>query len=82
MLVQHPALPYVLISYNVQLETEGGAEDGEQHGRVAAEDRAAVDGQYPCLLFVVIAQRGVVLVDVAEHLDQGVSAAGAHERSN
>jgi hypothetical protein len=28
------------------LDTEGGAEDGEQHGRVAAENRTAVDGQY------------------------------------
>jgi hypothetical protein len=29
----------------LQLEAEGGTEDGEQHGGVAAEDRAAVDGQ-------------------------------------
>jgi hypothetical protein len=28
----------------LQLQTEGGAEDGEQHGGVAAEDRAAADG--------------------------------------
>jgi hypothetical protein len=30
---------------NVQLHAESGAEDGEQHGGVAAENRAAVEGQ-------------------------------------
>jgi hypothetical protein len=28
----------------LQLKTEGGAENGEQHSGVAAEDRAATDG--------------------------------------
>lgn len=31
---------------NVQLHAEGGAENGEQHSGVAAEDRAAADGQW------------------------------------
>lgn len=30
---------------DVQLKAESGTEDGEQHGSVAAEDRAAVNGQ-------------------------------------
>ncbi|KAH5163544.1 hypothetical protein HBH69_008400 [Parastagonospora nodorum] len=33
----------VLLRFDVQLHAEGGAEDGEQHGGVAAEDRAAGD---------------------------------------
>jgi hypothetical protein len=32
-------------SLYVQLHAESGAEDGEQHRGVAAEDRAAVEGQ-------------------------------------
>jgi hypothetical protein len=39
-------LLYAAAMCDVQLETEGGAEDGEQHGRVAAENRTAFDDQY------------------------------------
>lgn len=31
---------------DVQLKAESGTEDGEQHGGVAAEDRAVIDGQW------------------------------------
>lgn len=37
-----------LLDCDIQLHTEGGAEDGEQHGGVAAEDRTVFDDQYRC----------------------------------
>jgi hypothetical protein len=43
------------------LDAEGGAEDGEQHGRVAAENRTAGDGQYRYRSVAVFAQREAYL---------------------
>ena len=44
-LVSSPAFPeFHFGCCGLQLQTEGGAKDGEQHGGVAAEDRAAADG--------------------------------------
>lgn len=40
--------PFVLLDCDVQLHAESRAEDGEQHGGVAAEDRTVSDGQYRC----------------------------------
>jgi hypothetical protein len=47
--------------YDVQLHAKGGAEDGEQHGGVAADDRTAGDGQYRCRSVVVFAQSDAYL---------------------
>ena len=54
----------VLLDCDVQLHAEGGAEDGEQHGGVAAEDRAAGDGQYRRGSVKVFAQREAYLYTV------------------
>jgi hypothetical protein len=43
------------------LDAEGGAEDGKQHGGVAAEDRTADGGQYRYRSIVEAAQREVYL---------------------
>jgi hypothetical protein len=50
MLVQRPIHPRLRIRLHVQLHAEGSAKDGDQHGRVAADDRAADGGQYPCAI--------------------------------
>jgi hypothetical protein len=54
----------VLLRFDVQLHAEGGAKDGEQHGGVAAEDRAAGDGQYRCGQDKMFAQREAYLYTV------------------
>ena len=51
----------MLFDCDVQLHTKGGAEDGEQHGRVAAEDRTAVDRQYLYRSSEVLAQEEAYL---------------------
>src|SRR5689334_9981500 len=65
------------VRWSVQLHAESGAEDGEQHGRVAAEDRAASavrrDRWDGCA-------RRNLLVDIGEYLWRTVSLLQGYTR--